>query len=305
MSSERIASGRFLAPTYWPVWLGIGVIGAVSKLPYRLGMRSGRAIGRLLGVIARRRARVGRLNLALCFPNLGEEERERLLSRCFQSLGQGLVETAYAWFAPSDRLRPLIREVKGEEHLEQALAGGHGAILLCAHFSHMDMSGRLFALRRPMAAVYKPNRNPLFETFMRRSRNLHARTVAMDETRALVRALKDGLALWYAPDQYFRGTHRVFVPFFGVPAATNGATGRLAAIAKAPMLSYCVERLAGDAGYRLIFGPVMEGFPTGDPEEDASRVNAEIETMVRGQPEHYLWVHRRFNRLPDGSKRTY
>ena len=90
------------------------------------------------------------------------------------------------------------------------------------------------------------------------------------------------------------------VPFFGIPAATNTATSRLARMTGAAVLPYFPERLPGSRGYRMIIQPMLEDFPTKDPVADAQRFNASIEEQVRVVPEQYLWIHRRFKGLtPD------
>ena len=109
-----------------------------------------------------------------------------------------------------------------------------------------------------------------------------------------MRSLKDGDTLWFAPDQDYGARHSVFVPFFGVEAATITATSRFARMNNSPALMFSHTRNPAGSGYTLSIGPVLEGFPSGDDEVDARRINAELESRIRQYPEQYLWLHRRF-----------
>lgn len=277
----------------------VGLMRGLAALPFGLAMRVGAVLGWLFYFVAPGRRYNADVNLAYCFPELDRAERDRLNRRHFAGVGMAVVETAHGWWSPAEKLQALIAEVRGEEHLDAALAKGRGAILLAAHFTHLEMGAVLLAVRRPLAAVYRAHDDPALEAHMGGGRSGRGRAVRNDDTRGIVRALRDGLPLWYAPDQNHKGHFLVFVPFFGILAASNSASGRLAAISKAPMLPYWQERLP-DFRYRLCFGAPLQDFPSGDAEADTSRVNREVEAMVRRQPDEYLWLHARFRTRPKG-----
>jgi KDO2-lipid IV(A) lauroyltransferase len=270
---------------------------ALAALPFSLAMRVGAALGWVAYFLATERRYIADVNLAYCFPELSRAERDRQNRIHFAGVGMAVVETAHGWWGSAESLRSLIGEVQGEDYLESALAGGRGAILLAGHFTHLEMGAVLLAVRRPLAAVYRPHDDPRFESHMGGGRSGRGRAVRSDDTRGIVRALRDALPLWYAPDQNHKGDFMAFAPFFGILAASNSASGRLASISKAPMLPYWQERLPGYR-YRLCFGPPLEDFPTGDAEADTARVNQVIESMVRRQPGDYLWLHARFKTRP-------
>ena len=148
---------------------------------------------------------------------------------------------------------------------------------------------------------------PLIFSSERRNRSKHAkRAIPRDDVRTLITALKNNEAVWYAPDQAYRKKGAQMVPFFGIPAATNTATSRLARMTGAAVLPYFQERML-DGRYRMVIYPMLENFPSDDPVADAKRFNALIEAHVRRVPEQYLWIHRRFKGLtadyPDYYKR--
>jgi len=268
-----------------------------AHLPWRMQLAFGRLLGRAARRVARRRRRIAESNVALCLPELDEHERGRLVRRHFESLGIGVMEVAACWWMPTRRLRARVR-VEGLEHLEAAARTGRGVLLLTAHFTTLELGGRLLGLFHPVKAVYRPHENPLIGHFMRTRRTARsAGVIRRGDTRGLLRALRAGSAVWYAPDQGYLGARSVQVPFFGVPAPTNTATARLASMSGAPVLPFFVERLPRGAGYRLEIHPPLEDFPSGDDAADAARVNAALETGIRRVPEQYLWTHDRFKRF--------
>jgi KDO2-lipid IV(A) lauroyltransferase len=281
-------------PGYWGVWLFLGCLRLVVLLPYGAQLACGRALGALMWHLAGPRRRITKLNLKICFPELSTKERARLARAHFESLGIAFVETAVCWWGEAARLEPLIT-IRGLEHLERALDAGRGALLLSAHFTTLEIGGRLLGLRARFHPMYKRSRNPVIERFQRGRREHHfGKTIAMDDVRNLLKSLKQNVPVWYAPDQGFTGKGYMLVPFFGVPAPTNPATSRIAKLSNAPVLFFATRRLPGTAGYELTIHPPLEGFPTDDVEADALRINALIETEVRRCPEQYLWVHNRF-----------
>jgi len=288
---------ELLAPRYWLTWVGLGFLRAIEKLPHPLIM----AIGRVMGGAARHVplgfAEVARRNIQLCLPELSPDAREQLIKRHFQRLGMALCESAMTWWSPDERIRKLSR-VEGLEHLQAALAGGRGAILLTAHFTTLEIGARIMNAAMPINALYRPPKNKLLAHVAHRARDKRARrAIPRDDIRGMVRALKANEVVWYAPDQSYRRKGAEMVPFFGVPAATNTFTSRLAKMTGAAVLLFSHERLPGDAGYRIAIHPALENFPTDDAIADTLRFNHFIESEVRRLPEQYWWIHKRFKGL--------
>src|SRR5690606_41133555 len=102
------------------------------------------------------------------------------------------------------------------------------------------------------------------------------------ELRPAMRHLKKGGMLWYAPDQDMRGKETVFVPFFGVPAATITATHQFARITGCAVVPFFHRREGAD--YVLRLGAPLEDFPSSDAVVDSGRINAAVEAMVREAP---------------------
>ncbi len=289
---------------YWPTWMGLLLLWLIALiLPYTTAVWLGRQMGRLGYHMAARRRRIAKVNLSLCFPEMTDEQRIQLVKGHFESLGIGLLMIGFAWWASDKKLQPLV-SIEGLEYLKSSIRKGKGVILLSAHFTDLEMMARLLSLYHPFAAMYRRHENPVIERAFSRNRE-HRSTAAIprDDIRLLLRTLKKAQqAVWYAPDQSFKGLNSAIVPFFGVPASTNTSTSRLAKVSRAPVLLFVGYRLAGNRGYRLIINPPLEDFPTDDPNADTARINLLIEEAVRHAPEQYLWIHRRFKKrqgLPD------
>ncbi len=289
---------RFLAPRYWPTWLGLGVLRVLALLPFSWQVRIGTAMGRLALRFSPQRRHIAQVNLALCFPELDTAQRQALLVKHFESLGIGLLETALSWWGAPDRLRPLTR-IEGLEYLHAALARGKGVILLSAHFTTLEIGGRLLAQHAPFHVMYREHKNALFEAVMKHAREHHyEKAIERGDIRGMLRSLKRNQPVWYAPDQNYGREHSVFVPFFGIAAATITATSRLARMSGAAVVPFFQERLAGGVGYLLHLQPALADFPGADIELDTRRINVVIEAAIRRVPEQYLWTHRRFKTRP-------
>jgi KDO2-lipid IV(A) lauroyltransferase len=292
---------RFLAPRYWLTWIAIGLLRVIERLSYPRLLQAGRTLGRIGRRLPVHYIPVARANMRLCLPELSDPERERLLDRHFEALGMSLCESAMTWWSSDERIVKLS-SVEGVAHLEQALARGRGAIILTAHFTTLEIGARILNSAFPINVLYRPPKNPLLAYIANSHRESYKRgekyaTIERDDIRGMVRALRRNESVWYAPDQAFRNKGAEMVPFFGIPAATNVATSRLAELTGAVVLLYSHERLPHAKGYRVAISAPLEGYPGASAQEDALRFNHFIEAEVRRIPEQYWWIHRRFKGL--------
>lgn len=281
----------------------IALARAVTALPVDVALRIGGVLGAVGYRIARRRRHIAETNIALCFPELEPPARAALVRRTFRATGIALIETAMTWLRPVVPLRPRAHFCG----LELLRAGdGRGVLLIGAHFSTLDLAGALLALEAPVDAIYRPHANPLLQQLM-----ADARTRAMggaierSDTRTIVRRLRAGRTVWYAADQDFGRRHSVFAPFFGVPAATITAGGRLARAGNARVLFLSHFRTEEPFAWHIRIQPCPDGYPSGDDVADAAALNRLIEHEIRRDPAQYLWLHRRFKTRPEGEARPY
>lgn len=297
---------RLLAPWHWPTWLAIALLWLLAMLPIALGLKIGEGLGALVGRLARSRRHIVDVNLRLCFPAMPPAERDAVRDAHFRAVGAGVIEAGLAWFASDRRLAPRF-SIEGREHLDAALASGRGLLLLTAHFSTLEIGARVLctSAQLPFHAMYRPYANPVMDWCMHRWRENRARLPALprEDLRRLVRALREGRAIWYAPDQTLDERLSVFAPFFGVPTLTLTATARLAQMGRAGVLPYFPRREHGR--WVLRFEAMLDGFPGGDETADAARINRVIEDGIRLALPQYFWLHRRFKKRPPGSPPAY
>ncbi len=292
----------YFHPRFWPTWLGIGVLRLFEPLPHRLLYLLGRGFGLFVHLFPTSFKRIARRNIELCLPELDAAARAGILREHFAGLGCALFETAMSWWSSNERIR-RITLMTGIENLKAAQATGRGVLLLSAHFNTIEIGCRALAARMPLNIMYRPTKNPLIGEFVHSRRAVQTRrAIPRDDVRTLIKALKDGEPVWYAPDQSFRKKGAEMVRLFGIPAASNTATSRIVGMTNALVLPYFFERLPG-GGYRGVIHPPLESFPTGDAVADAEHFNHIVESEVRRMPDQYLWIHRRFKGLsPDYPK---
>ena len=299
-------SRSLLAPTHWPAWLGVGVIWLVAQLPRKALMAFGRGLGWLVQRVPSPRRHVAEVNIALCFPELSKQEQAALVDAHLRDIGLMMMEFALGWMGSEKAIAKVPVRIEGLEHLEAARAQGKGVLLVGGHFSHLELCARLVSQRIRISGMYRRMDSPVFEFAVLRARLDYAEAMfEKDDIRGTIKHLRNGGTLWYAPDQDMRSKDNVFVPFFGVPAATITATHHLARMSGALVLPFYHRRLSGNAGYELKLGAPLEAFPSKDALDDTARVNVSIEDMVRAAPEQYLWVHKRFKTRPKGSPPVY
>jgi KDO2-lipid IV(A) lauroyltransferase len=290
-------------PRHWPMWLAYAAMWSAARLPWPLQRALGRVAGWLARMLIPARRRAARINIALCFPELDEAARERLLRAHFRDVGIGLFEFARAWWGSAEPMRRTVT-IEGLEHVHALQAQKRGVLFISGHFMTLELCGRLMCDHIPLAGMYRRLRSPVLEWAVKRGRLRYACAMySNDEIRPAMRHLKHGGFLWYAPDQDMRGKDTVFAPFFGVPAATITATHQFARLSGCAVIPFFHRREGAD--YVLRVGAPLADFPSSDAITDSARVNASIEAMVREAPSQYLWIHRRFKRRPAGMVSPY
>ncbi|HEX7060942.1 MAG TPA: LpxL/LpxP family Kdo(2)-lipid IV(A) lauroyl/palmitoleoyl acyltransferase [Woeseiaceae bacterium] len=289
----------YWTPKYWPAWLGLAVLRLTCLLPYRVQIGLAKALGRLIHRVARERRAITRRNIELCFPELSRKERDALALAHFEALGASLAELALGRWASDARLEAMTR-IEGAEHIREALAAGHGVILLSAHFTSLEISGRVLSKHcPPFDCVYRKHKNEFVTELLRSTRERSARaTIDKNDIRSMVRSLREGAPVWYAPDQSYSRKQSALLPFFGVPSMTNTATGTVARLGNAVAIPFFPRRLP-QGGYVLTILPPIEGLPSADPVADTRKYLAVLEQQIRLAPEQYYWVHRRFKNRPE------
>jgi KDO2-lipid IV(A) lauroyltransferase len=287
------------------VRLGVFILWLMHFLPFRLLVWIGTSLGSLFYLLAAERRRVGAINLKLCFPDLSDAARDKLLRAHFRMFSRGLFERAILWWSSAERIRGLIR-VDGVEHF--LAIRGKPAILLTPHFVGMDVGGQWIAQHIDTVCMYANQKNAyLTELLLKkrarfRNQRLYSRQQGL---RPILKGMRAGMPFIYPPDQDQGIKDGAFIPFFGVPAATMTSVPRIAQMAGAKVVPCITRLLPGGQGYVLTFYPAWDNYPSGDDIADTRRMNAFIEERIREMPEQYFWLHKRFKTRPPGEKKFY
>jgi len=278
----------------------MAVLRTICLLPHSLAMRIGRLIGRIAHALGGSRRAIVRRNIELCFPALTPTERDALAREHFLALGMSVIEMGLGRWG-SDRSHRKIGHLEGIEHINSAVQAGKGVILLSAHFTTLEIMGRVLALEcPPFDAVYRKNSSEFITELQRTGRERSAdATIEKRDIKKMVRSLRNGRIVWYAPDQSYDRKGSEVIEFFGVPSMHTTATSALARLGRAVTLPFFPRRLA-DGSYEFLILPPLENFPSGDDAADTRKYVHVLEEHIRSCPEQYFWIHRKFKNLPDG-----
>ncbi|MEN8169426.1 MAG: lysophospholipid acyltransferase family protein [Pseudomonadota bacterium] len=288
-----------------PLGLLLRLLGALP-LPLLHGI--GALFGQLFSLFPNRNRRITLRNLELCFPEMSERQRARLLVQSLQETGKTFMETALMWCGSRQRIMGLVREVEGEEHLRAALQRGKGVILAAPHLGSWELIGHYIAANTPITCLYKPPRNPSVEAAMREGRMHLGVELAPTDTsgvKAMLGLLKRGEVAGILPDQDPLAGNGVFAPFFGIATNTMTLLPRLANKSGATVLVSYAERLPWSRGYRLHFLPCNEAVNERDPLHATTALNAAVEQAIRQCPVQYQWSYKRFRTRPEGEPELY
>jgi KDO2-lipid IV(A) lauroyltransferase len=288
-------------------WLFLSLLWLLHWLPLGVQASLGRALGRVLFALARRRRRIALRNVELCLPELSAAAREALVREHFQWLARGLLERSLQWWASAERLKRIIH-VEGDVHLAER--SERPIMWLAPHFVGVDaaaISTQLYQTRR-VASIYSAQSNPVYDAALRQGRMRFGLADIFSRHQSalpLVRAIKRGCAFYNAPDMDFGLRDAAFVPYLGHQAATLLAPSKMARALNMIVQPVVAEILPGGQGYVVRYLEPWTDWPTDDPVADAARTNRWLEEQIRRCPAQYLWVHKRFKTRPPGEPSVY
>ncbi|MBQ4766733.1 LpxL/LpxP family Kdo(2)-lipid IV(A) lauroyl/palmitoleoyl acyltransferase [Pectobacterium versatile] len=295
-----------LHPRYWLTWLGIGILYLIVLLPYPVIYRIGTALGYLAMRLLPKRVKIATRNLELCFPDMPQAERDALVRKNFESVGMGVVETGMAWFWPNWRLERWFT-VTGLEHIHPENEREQGVLLIGLHFLTLELGARVFGMHNPGIGVYRPNDNKLIDWLQTWGR-LRSNKSMLDrkDLKGMIRALKQGDIIWYAPDHDYGPRSSVFAPLFAVnTAATTRGSYMLIKTAHPAIIPFVPRRLPEGKGYELLIQPAEQGAPVDNETVTAAWMNKVVEKNILFAPDQYMWLHRRFKTRPEGEPSLY
>jgi KDO2-lipid IV(A) lauroyltransferase len=268
----------------------------------------GVCIGWGLLLVPNRSRQTSEINIALCWPELSSREQRTLLRNSLKETGKTIIETSALWLRSGKSALRLIRQVDGNELVEQAIAKGKGAILATPHLGAWEAAGLYGSEQFKISCLYRPLKIQELETLVQASRSrLGGKYVPATGkgVRALYKALEQGGAVAMLPDQEPKAGTGIFAPFFGIPAYSMVFLAKLAARTESPIIFAWCERLSWGRGYHLHFRAMSGVGQSNDFNTTVAAVNQATENCVRECPEQYQWSYRRFKTRPDGEASFY
>ena len=294
---------EFIHPKFYPTWILILLMRIGVFIPFQFQVILGKAIGKLIYPFMKKLRETAYSNISNCFPEKKQPQVTLLVKQHFDAIGISLFETANAYYGSDRKIKKLL-SINNKHFFSDALKDEGGIILLCSHFMPLMLGSRALLLENTIANIYRPQNNKLFDKVMVKGYTKNgAVMIKSKDTRSILKAIKNSLPIWYAPDQDLGINNSVFAPLFGIETATASATARLAKNNNTRVIPYSFIRTKH--GYEMSFDKPIKNYPSNDPIKDATTTNKILESQIIKAPEQYLWIHRRFKTRPDGQENFY
>ena len=294
---------EFIHPKFYPTWILILLMRIAVFIPFQFQVILGKAIGKLIYPFMKKLRETAYSNISNCFPEKKQPQVTLLVKQHFDAIGISLFETANAYYGSDRKIKKLL-SINNKHFFSDALKDEGGIILLCSHFMPLMLGSRALLLENTIANIYRPQNNKLFDKVMVKGYTKNgAVMIKSKDTRSILKAIKNSLPIWYAPDQDLGINNSVFAPLFGIETATASATARLAKNNNTRVIPYSFIRTKH--GYEMSFDKPIKNYPSNDPIKDATTTNKILENQIIKAPEQYLWIHRRFKTRPDGQENFY
>jgi KDO2-lipid IV(A) lauroyltransferase len=291
----------------WYIVILYHLLRLAGRLPLRWLHGLGAAIGWSIWALHATPRHRARISLSLAITLNSDETRQALLRPALIETGKALLEVAKIWSGDAQRALSLVREVRGAELFEQALAAGRGVIIAAPHLGCWELLNYWLCSRTPIAIAYRPPRQPVLEPLLLKARGALAPEQVPAEgaagVRKLFKRLSAGGVLGILPDQQPHQGEGEFAPFFGTPASTMVLLSRLAQRTGATVLFAFAERLPRGAGYRIHVSPAPEGIADADIATAVAALNRGVENCIRLAPAQYQWSYKRYSVRPPGDTR--
>jgi KDO2-lipid IV(A) lauroyltransferase len=285
-----------------PMRPDIAVLYLLLRLLALLPLRALHGIGAVVGWLSwrldGRTARHTAVNIRLTRPQLDADALATLTRAALMESGKSATELALIWGGGARRALKLVREVRGAELFDAALAADKGVIIAAPHLGCWELLNHWLCARTPMAILYRPPRIAALEALLRRVRGDLAPEQVRAEgagVRTLYKRLAAGGTVGILPDQKPRQGEGQVAPFFGVPALTMVLLPRLAARTGATVLYAFAERLPRGAGFRIHLLPAPDALADTDMLVACSALNRGVEACVERAFAQYQWHYKRFS----------
>jgi KDO2-lipid IV(A) lauroyltransferase len=284
--------------------LVIFLLRALSHLPLAWLRTLGWWLGALLMLLAVTRRRVTQTNLRLCFPDKSASDIRTLSFNVFVHFAQAWLDRAWLWHAAPK----LTRERLTLTGALSELTGNEPVLLFAPHFFGLDAGWTALTqqLPRRFNTIYTNQANKNIDAWILAGRQRYGQPQLFGRVagvKPVLTALRAGQPLYLLPDMNFGPEESVFVPFYGVAAATVPSLSRFAKLGRAKVVPV-ITRMTRQ-GYEVQILPAWQQFPSDDVTADTALMNQRLQTYIDTMPDQYFWVHKRFKDRPPGEVGVY
>ncbi len=297
---------EYLHPAYWGTWLLVFFLFVVFLLPASVQDVMANLLGDLGRNLNKKRRRIARKNIELCFPELSVENRKQLLKANFRHQARSVLHYGLIWWAPMWMLKRRIR-VNGEENLRQSIDNGRSLIVMAAHSLGLEASVAITSMNHQVTGPFNPMKNKLVDWLVARGRVRHGTLIYTRKAglRPVIKDVRKGATMFYLPDEDLGKDRSIFSRFFSVQKATVPVLGRLAKSCNADVIPCVACYDESTRQYVVNYLPAIASFPTGDDASDSRTMNQSLEELVRLCPDQYFWTMKLFKTRPEGEAGFY
>ena len=280
----------------------------IRCLPYDLVLFLGKILGNLYYLLIKkeRNRAIQQMMPALGVP---EKEARKLVKASFVNLARNVLEILYMPNLNEQNLTDYI-EIDHLERMRDALAEGHGVVVLTGHVGTWEWLSAAFTLNgMPVTAIAKTQPNEQYTRVLNDLRStIHVEIFSRGTSELLSagRALKKGKILGFLADQD-AGPGGAFIEFLGRTASTPMGPAVFARKFRSPVLPAFILRKP-DGRHRVIIGEALRYEDTGDADRDLLAFTVQmtgiLEQVIRENPTQWLWFQKRWNTEPDRQKKN-
>ncbi len=245
--------------------------------------------------------------------NVGQDQIARLAQAHYGHLLALFRELIVFRFLSEQRKMSMVR-VEGVPELTEAFMAGKGILILTGHFGNFEVStvagiehfpqvkGRIHFLRRPIKPKWLSDL--LTRRFNRAGFGVVGRRGSLEE---IVATIEKGDAIVFPFDQHARRPEGIPVEFFGHAAGTYKSMAVIALATGAPVMPAASWR-EPDGTHVLKFWPALVPVLDDDVGVEIVRntraYNAALELAIVRHPEQWWWVHRRWKKQSEATRKT-
>lgn len=290
------------------LWWGLqAAVFLMCSLPLSfLPVKAGELLGLILYHLWKSRREIATDNLeksvalhALSLPHSPEE----VIREHFKNLGRFFIEIIKIYYGRGKR---ILREtaIRGLENFQQAKAKGKGVIFVTGHCGNWELLAIAFSFHVTLSSlVARPLNNPYLNALLEKARSRFGNRAIYKRgaLRVIISTLRSGGNVGILMDQAVLADEGIVIDFLGRGAWTSRMPALIARKTGAAVLPAFIRR--GGKGHEIIFYPEVTLSSHSDYEhavrEDTQRFSRFIEDYIRMNPSQWLWLHRRWKRVPE------